>query len=120
MSLYFDAGFTPDPVGEFLSSLDKAEKLDARLALSGHGRPFTDVPGHIAANRALVAERLDAVRAALADGPQTPYEIAQAVYGEAFNEVTTTWLLSKTRCWLTHLEALDEASGNGETPERWS
>ena len=120
VSLYFDGGYTPDPVGEFLTSLDKAETLDARLALSGHGRPFTDVLGHIAANRALVAERLDAVRAALAGGPRTPYEIAQEVYGEAFTEVTTTWLLSKTRSWLTHLERLGEASKDGQTPERWS
>ena len=55
VSLYFDAGYTPDPVAEFLDSLDKVERLDARLALSGHGRPFTDVAGHVAANRALVA-----------------------------------------------------------------
>jgi hypothetical protein len=78
------------------------------------------VPGHIAANRALVAERLDAVRAALAAGPTTAYEIAQTVYGEAFNELTANWLLSKTRSWLTHLEALGEASHDSGTPERWS
>ena len=43
VSLYFDYGYTPDPVAEFLSSLDVVEKLDARLCLPGHGRPFTDV-----------------------------------------------------------------------------
>jgi glyoxylase-like metal-dependent hydrolase (beta-lactamase superfamily II) len=120
VSLYFDAGYTPDPVGEFLASLDKVERLDTRLALSGHGRPFTDVRGHIAANRALVASRLDAVRGALAEGPSTAYEIAQTVYGEAFNEATANWLLTKTRCWLTHLEREAEASKGGQTPERWS
>ena len=62
VSLYFDHGYTPDPVGEFLDSLDRVERLDARLCLAGHGRPFTDVPGHIEANRALVAERLAAVQ----------------------------------------------------------
>jgi glyoxylase-like metal-dependent hydrolase (beta-lactamase superfamily II) len=120
VSLYFDAGYTPDPVGEFLSSLDKAAGLDARLALSGHGRPFTDVAGHITANRALVAARLEAVREALAGGPRTAYEIAQEVYGEAFTEAMATWLLTKTRCWLIHLERLGEASRDGGTPERWS
>jgi glyoxylase-like metal-dependent hydrolase (beta-lactamase superfamily II) len=120
VSLYFDAGYTPDPVGEFLTSLDKTSKLDARLALSGHGRPFTDVPGHITANRELVARRLDATRQALADGPQTPYEIATRIYGDAFSEVTATWLLTKTRCWLTHLERLGEATRDAQTPERWS
>ena len=120
VSLYFDAGYTPDPVGEFLASLDKVAALDARLALAGHGRPFTDVPGHIEANRALVAERLDAVRAALGDEPMTAFEAAQAVYGEAFNELTSAWLLNKTLCWLTHLERLGKAAHEGERPERWS
>ena len=109
VSLYFDHGYTPDPVGEFLRSLDVVEALDARLCLSGHGRPFTDVAGHVAANRALVDERLAAVRAALAERPASAYELAQAVYGEAFTEATATWLLSKTLCWLDHLEARGEA-----------
>jgi glyoxylase-like metal-dependent hydrolase (beta-lactamase superfamily II) len=120
VSLYFDAGFTPDPVGEFLASLDKVSALDARLALSGHGRPFTDVPGHIAANRELVAERLYAVRRALADGPRTAYDIARAVYGEAFNDATASWLLTKTRCYLIHLQRRGLAESGGDTPERWS
>jgi glyoxylase-like metal-dependent hydrolase (beta-lactamase superfamily II) len=120
VSLYFDQGYTPDPVGEFLDSLDKVETLDARLALSGHGRPFTDVAAHIAANRRLVADQLDAVRAALADGPRTAFEIAQTVYGDAFGEQTATWLLSQTRAWLTHLERLGQVSRDGHTPERWS
>ncbi|HEX5781894.1 MAG TPA: MBL fold metallo-hydrolase, partial [Solirubrobacteraceae bacterium] len=109
VSLYFDEGHTPDPVGEFLESLDRVEGLDARLALAGHGRPFTDVAGHIAANRALVAERLDGVRAALSTGGGTPFELAQRVYKEAFSEQTATWLLAKTRSWLTHLERRGEA-----------
>jgi glyoxylase-like metal-dependent hydrolase (beta-lactamase superfamily II) len=120
VSLYFDAGYTPDPVGEFLASLDKVAGLEARLALSGHGRPFTDVPGHIEANRALVAERLAAVQQALAAGPRTAYEVAQEVYGDAFDEARTAWLMTKTRCWLTHLERRGLVENAGGTPERWA
>jgi glyoxylase-like metal-dependent hydrolase (beta-lactamase superfamily II) len=124
VSLYFDYGYTPDPVGEFATSLDKVESLDARLALSGHGRPFTDVKGHVQANRALVAERLDQVRAKLAEGPNTAFDLAQRVYGEAFTEHTANWLLTKTLCWLTHLERAGEArrdhpDGPGQ-PEIWA
>jgi glyoxylase-like metal-dependent hydrolase (beta-lactamase superfamily II) len=119
VALYFDHGYTPDPVGEFLASLDVAERLDARLCLSGHGRPFTDVPGHIEANRALVAERLAAVRRALAAAPRTPYDVAQAVYGDMFGEDTATWLLNKTLCWLTHLERAGEAAHDPGPPEVW-
>ena len=78
ISLYFDYGWTPDPIGEFLTSLDAVDELDARLALSGHGRPFLDVHGHIEGNRRLVGERLDAVLAALSSGPRTAVEITPA------------------------------------------
>jgi glyoxylase-like metal-dependent hydrolase (beta-lactamase superfamily II) len=109
VSLYFDHGYTPDPVGEFLDSLDKVEALDARLCLAGHARPFTDVAAHVTANRDLVAQRLDEMRAALAGGPGTPFELAQRMYGDAFAAHTANWLLEKTLCWLTHLERTGEA-----------
>jgi glyoxylase-like metal-dependent hydrolase (beta-lactamase superfamily II) len=117
VSLYFDTGYTPDPVGEFLASLDKVEGLDARLVLAGHARPFTDVSAHVAANRALVHERLEAVRTAL---PGTAYEVAREVYRERFTELTANWLLSKTLAWLTHLEAQGLAQRAGDGPERWA
>jgi glyoxylase-like metal-dependent hydrolase (beta-lactamase superfamily II) len=120
VSLYFDAGYTPDPVAEFLDSLGKVERLDARLALSGHGRPFTDIAGHLAANRTLLEQRLAAVQAELGHGPRTPYEIAHAVYGERFTEGTVQWLLSKTLCYLNHLERRGLARRHGDSPERWS
>ena len=82
ISLFYDYGWTPDPVGEFLRSLDVVDRLDARLCLSGHGRPFVDVDGHIEAKRELVHERLEAVRGALAAEPQTALEIAPSVYEE--------------------------------------
>src|SRR3954468_8479442 len=110
VSLYFDVGYTPDPVGEFLRSLDVVDALDTRLALAGHARPFTDVHGHIEANRELVARRLDATREALAKGPLTDEELAHAVYGAEYTEELGRWLLTKARAWLTHLEALGEAS----------
>ena len=77
ISLFYDYGWTPDPVGEFLSSLDVVEPLDARLGLSGHGRPFVDVAGHIDGNaRARRTSASTRCSAALADGPQTALEIA--------------------------------------------
>jgi glyoxylase-like metal-dependent hydrolase (beta-lactamase superfamily II) len=123
VSVYFDVGLTPDPVGEFLASLDKVDALDARLALAGHARPFTDVRGHVDANRALVADRLDAVRAALAGGPRTAYDVAREINRDAWSEEMGSWLLVLTRAWLTHLAALGEVAATppeGEDPaEHW-
>jgi len=104
ISLFYDYGWSPDPVGEFLSSLDTVDELDARLALSGHGRPFVDVHGHIDANRKLVAERLAAVAASLEREPKTALQISPGVYGEPLTEYNAGWLLSQTLCYLRHLE----------------
>jgi glyoxylase-like metal-dependent hydrolase (beta-lactamase superfamily II) len=106
ISLFYDYGWTPDPVGEFLSSLDAVDRLDARLALSGHGRPFVDVRGHIEGNRKLVQERLDRTAAALAEGRKTAVQITPDVYDEPMTDYNTGWLLQQTLCYLRHLELL--------------
>jgi glyoxylase-like metal-dependent hydrolase (beta-lactamase superfamily II) len=124
VSLYFDVGLSPDPVGEFLRSLDAVDALDARLALAGHARPFTDVRGHVRAHRNEVTERLDAVRAALAHGSRTAYEVAREISGEAYTREMASWLLTITHAWLTHLEARGEAAKEppeGDDPaEHWT
>jgi glyoxylase-like metal-dependent hydrolase (beta-lactamase superfamily II) len=120
ISLYFDYGFTPDPVGEFLHSLDVVASLGARLCLPGHGRTFADVQAHINGNRALVRERLDAVRAALQGGPLTAFELVPHVYGDALSGQNAHWLLSKILCYLTHLRAEGLVRPLGSEPERWS
>lgn len=120
ISLYFDYGYSPDPVGEFLSSLDVAERLGARLCLAGHGRTFTDVHAHIQGNRALVQERLESVQQALARGPLTVFEIVPHVYGDSLSEQNAHWLLSKILCYLTHMQALGKVRRISGEPERWA
>lgn len=105
VSLFFDFGYTPDPVGEFLHSLERIEQLDARLVLSGHGRTFTDVEGHIRANRELVAERIGLAAACLADGePKTAAQIVPHVFGTPLTAENGAWLLQETLCFLRHME----------------
>jgi glyoxylase-like metal-dependent hydrolase (beta-lactamase superfamily II) len=120
ISLFYDYGWTPDPVGEFRSSLDVVGRLNARLGLSGHGRPFVDVHGHIDGSRRLVDERLEAVGRALGDGPRSALDISPTVYGEPLTERNANWQLSETLCYLTHLEQLGrtERVEDGETA-RW-
>jgi glyoxylase-like metal-dependent hydrolase (beta-lactamase superfamily II) len=119
ISLYFDYGYTPDPVGEFLHSLEVVELLGARLCLPGHGRTFADVQAHINGNRALVNERLEAVLEALRGGPLTAFEIVPQVYGEALAGHNAHWLLSKVLCYLTHLRSQQLARSIAGEPERW-
>jgi glyoxylase-like metal-dependent hydrolase (beta-lactamase superfamily II) len=121
ISLFYDYGYTPDPVGEFLGSLDKVDALDARLALSGHGKPFVDVHGHIKGNRSLVAERLGAVMTAVRAGPKTAVQILPEVYDQPIDFRNATWFLSETLSYLRHLEAQDRVrSAQDGGAERWS
>lgn len=120
VSLYFDYGWTPDPVGEFLASLDRVDALDARLCMAGHARTFTDVRAHIEANRALVAQRLQTVRDAVAEhGPITAYDIVPLLYGHELTQLTAGWWLPETLCHLRRLEVTGLARRSGEEPERW-
>ena len=120
ISLYFDYGWTPDPVGEFLDSLDRVERFDARLCLAGHGRPFVDVRAHIDGNRELVRTRLDSVHAALRDGPRTVLEIVPDVYEEPLSTSNAGWLLSQTMCYLRHLELTGRVASEPDGgAERW-
>jgi glyoxylase-like metal-dependent hydrolase (beta-lactamase superfamily II) len=105
ISLFYDYGHSPDPVGEFMSSLDRVDALDARLALSGHGKPFVDVHGHIEGNRALVNERLEAAVAAAGRGePRTAVELVPEIYGHDLSLENAGRLLGQTMSYLTHLQ----------------
>jgi glyoxylase-like metal-dependent hydrolase (beta-lactamase superfamily II) len=113
VSLYYDYGYTPDPAGEYLNSLDVVEELDATLCLAGHGRPFRDVGAKVAATRAEVLERIDRVRRAVADGPKTPYEIVPLLLGVVeVSPLMLNWGLSETLCYLQHLERRGEAESS--------
>ena len=120
-SLYFDYGYTSDPVGEYLSSLDKVRDLGVDLVLAGHGRPVRDLPRLVGAHEELVNTALDRVRLALADEPRTPYEIVSEVLGiQNLPPAAMSWSLSLTLCYLSHLELRGEVTRvEGSDPERW-
>jgi glyoxylase-like metal-dependent hydrolase (beta-lactamase superfamily II) len=123
VSLYYDYGWTPDPAGEFLSSLDVVDELDSSLCLPGHGRPFRDVREHIEANRREVHERIERVRSALrGGGPKTPFEIVPTLLGDPNpSPLMFTWGLSEALAYLDHLERLGEVSRvDTEPADRWA
>ena len=122
VSPFFDYGHTPDPVGEFLESLDTVAALDTGLCLAGHGRPFRDVPAKAEANRALVLEQLERVREAVAAEPRTAFEVVtQMVGAENLTPATATWGLQMSLAYLDHLAVAGElAEVDGSDPRRWS
>jgi glyoxylase-like metal-dependent hydrolase (beta-lactamase superfamily II) len=123
VSLYFDYGWTPDPVAEFLAGLDSVERLGARLCLPGHGRPFGDVQARIEANRTEIHERLAQTLEALEDGEATAFDLVPRVFGEGFDGMMMSWALTIMLCFLTHLERAGKVERltptDGQRPERW-
>jgi glyoxylase-like metal-dependent hydrolase (beta-lactamase superfamily II) len=122
VSLYYDYGWTPDPVGEYLNSLDVVDGLDVQLVLAGHGRPVRDARALTEANRRAIAERLGRVREALSGGPCTPFDIVPRMLGrELPGPMMIGWGLSETLCYLRHLELRGEVEKvDAGEPERWA
>jgi glyoxylase-like metal-dependent hydrolase (beta-lactamase superfamily II) len=121
VSLYYDYGYTPDPVDEFLRSLDVVDGLDVQLVLAGHGRPVREARSLVEANRRAVHERVERVRAALADGSRTAFDVVPELLDrELPRPMMVGWGLSETLCYLRHLELRGEVCRvDGSDPEEW-
>jgi glyoxylase-like metal-dependent hydrolase (beta-lactamase superfamily II) len=120
--LFFDHGHTPDPVGEFLASLDRVEPLDVGLCLPGHGRPFRDPGQKIADARQQVETMEGKVREALAEGEPTAFEIVAGLLGpDNVNGPASAWMLQIVLSLLDHMALAGEAVAvEGTDPRRWT
>jgi glyoxylase-like metal-dependent hydrolase (beta-lactamase superfamily II) len=122
VSLFFDHGHTPDPVGEFAASLDLVEQLEVDLCLAGHGRPFRDIALKVAGNREQLREQRDAVAFAIESEPRTAFEVAVELIGpENISPATAAWGLQLSLAYLDHLVAAGaaEAVADDEGVRRW-
>jgi glyoxylase-like metal-dependent hydrolase (beta-lactamase superfamily II) len=120
--LFFDHGHSPDPVGEFLSSLETVEKLDVGLVIPGHGRTFRDPEAKIAESRRQVEELMGKVRAALAGGEEKPaFEIVEEIIGpEMVKTPASAWVLQIVLSCVDHLAIAGEVERvEGADPRRW-
>jgi len=108
--LFFDYGHTPDPVGEYLGSLDRVEALDTGLCLPGHGRSYRDVPGKVRVYREEVLKQIGRVRDALGDEPRSPFEVIQSFVGGAeLGPGTFGYAMQMVMSYLDHLTIIGDA-----------
>ena len=105
ISLFFDYGHTPDPVGEFERALGEIDALEhTTLCLAGHGRPFRDVKAKIAGNRVEVEEHLGRVRQAMSESPRSAFDLVPELMGrENVSPSTAPWGLQMALAYLDHL-----------------
>jgi glyoxylase-like metal-dependent hydrolase (beta-lactamase superfamily II) len=120
--LFFDYGHSPDPVGEFLASLDEVEPLAVDLVLPGHGRPFRDPEAKIAEARRQVAELEGKVHESLAGGERTAFEIVASVVGDDnVNTPASAWVLQIVLSFLDHMALAGQVRAiDGADPQRWA
>jgi glyoxylase-like metal-dependent hydrolase (beta-lactamase superfamily II) len=120
--LFFDHGHSPDPVGEFFVSLDRVEPLDVDLVLPGHGRTFRDPEAKIAEGRRQVAELIGKVRAALAEGERTAFDVVAEIVGpDGVKTPASAWVLQIVLSCLDHLAIAGEVRRvEGTDPQRWA
>jgi glyoxylase-like metal-dependent hydrolase (beta-lactamase superfamily II) len=93
----------PDPLGDYLASLERTAKLDLRIVYPGHGEPIEN-PAERA--REIIEhhrERLDVVLAAVADAPRSGYEVSNAVFGAELSPQQRRFAVAEA---LSHLERL--------------
>ena len=95
MAPYLEWGHTPDPIAEYLATLERLEALGARRFLASHGAPDDDPPARYAAAREAVAEM---VRRVEAGGEGSAWELTRRLTGDTADpEPRQTWI-SRVLC----------------------
>ncbi|HEY7876161.1 MAG TPA: MBL fold metallo-hydrolase [Actinomycetota bacterium] len=97
-----------DPLGDFLDSLARVEKLDPSLVLPGHGRPFEE-----GADRARVIarhhdRRLGAILQVVRREPRTASEITDEIFGSTLLHFQRRLALGEALAHLAYLRKRGE------------
>ncbi|HEX8394593.1 MAG TPA: MBL fold metallo-hydrolase [Longimicrobium sp.] len=93
-------------LSEYLASLDRVEALRPTVLYPAHGPPIPDAVAAIGRYRAHRAARIAQVEAALADGPASPGELIERVYGPELNPALLGAAEGSLRAIVGHLTNL--------------
>lgn len=104
----FRRGADEDPLGEFLDSLAKVERLDPSLVLPGHGKPFEE-----GAERARVVarhhdRRLGSILQVIRHEPHTADEITEELWGSSLLHFQRRLALGEALAHLVYLRRRGE------------
>jgi glyoxylase-like metal-dependent hydrolase (beta-lactamase superfamily II) len=107
VGLYPDS--RPDPLGDYLGSLERIADLAPRLALPGHGEVIEDPAGRARELIAHHAERLEHTVDALDGRPQSAYTISFLLFPDPLSPTLRRFALAETRAHLEYLVRRDSA-----------
>jgi len=106
IGLYPDS--RPDPLGDYLASLQRTIELAPRIAYPGHGEPIHDPAGRA---RELIEHhrrRLDQTVTCLNHQGLTPFEVSLRLFGDDLSPTQRRFAVAET---LSHLERLVREGG---------
>ena len=101
VGLYPDS--RPDPLADYLTSLERIVELAPRIALPGHGELIDDPAGRSRELIAHHAERLEQTVAALDGQPQSAYDVSMSIFPEPLSPTLRRFALAETRAHLEYL-----------------
>ena len=101
VGLYPDS--RPDPLADYLTSLERIVELAPRIALPGHGELIDDPAGRSRELIAHHAERLEQTVAALDGQPQSAYDVSMSIFPEQLSPTLRRFALAETRAHLEYL-----------------
>ncbi len=107
VGLYPDS--RPDPLGDYLSSLERIAELAPRLALPGHGEPIEDPAGRARELIAHHGERLVRTAEALDGDPLSAYDVSLTLFPEPLPPTLRRFAMVETRAHLEYLVRRDGA-----------
>ncbi len=93
----------PDPLGDYIGSLERTIALAPLLALPGHGDPIEDPVGRAHELIEHHRERLGVAEAALTETPRSGYELSFDLFGADLKPASRRFAVAET---LSHLERL--------------
>ncbi len=93
----------PDPLSDYLGSLERTIELAPRIVYPGHGEPIEDAAARAREIIEHHRRRLDEIAATLKAEPQSGYEVSRAVFGDELGPAQRRFAVAET---LSHLERL--------------
>jgi glyoxylase-like metal-dependent hydrolase (beta-lactamase superfamily II) len=101
VGLYPDS--RPDPLGDYLASLERTIALAPRVVYPGHGEPIHDAAGRARALSEHHRRRLGETSAVLEGRGLSPYDISLRLFGDDLSPTQRRFAVAET---LSHLERL--------------
>jgi glyoxylase-like metal-dependent hydrolase (beta-lactamase superfamily II) len=113
----------PNPLADFLTSLEKVATHDVAEVLPAHEYRFVDLPGRVAALKAHHQARFDEVTAAIRDGVSTTWGLASCMTWsrpwEQIHGFMRRAAVNETLAHLRYLESLGVVREDVGEPSHW-